>query len=215
MLNRKAESMKIDSELQPKAKLQLSPERRSLLNDFKKIERRDSMEPHSAFVINHPPPGRTIYSSGELDNQSTVGFTDEKTSFLSNQTQKPIVKEFYGRIEQILINSALSDYGRSTDLKALIYKCLDDIIIDHEQVKIEERIGRGSSSEVFAGHYLFSPIAVKRLKIDDYSEKQLVGLRDAVPDLQRDKLPEEGAPPQHLDVHGRRDGRFFEPAPAD
>lgn len=84
------------------------------------------------------------------------------------------MKEFYARIEQILVNSALSDYGRNNELKSLIYKCLDDIIIDHEKVKIEERIGRGATSEVFSGNYLFSPVAVKRLKIEDYSEKQLV-----------------------------------------
>lgn len=103
---------------------------------------------------------------------------------MSNTTQKPIVKEFYARIEQILVNSALSDYGKSSDLKSLIYKCLDDIIIDYEKLKIQEKIGKGSSSEVFLGSYLFSPIAVKRLKIDDYSEKQLVASRDLVPDFQ-------------------------------
>lgn len=99
------------------------------------------------------------------------------------------------------MNSALSDYGRSSDLKSLIYKCLDDIIIDHEKVKLEEKIGRGSSSEVFSGTYLYSPVAVKKLKIDDFSEKQLVDSADLVPNLQRDQLPEKGEAPQHPDVH--------------
>lgn len=66
--------MRVDSEHSHPVKPLFSelPYSRSLLNDFKQIERRDSMEPGINYVMNNPMPGRTFYSSGELDNQSTV-----------------------------------------------------------------------------------------------------------------------------------------------
>lgn len=87
---------------------------------------------------------------------------------------KPIVKEFYSRVEQILVSNKFTDHGRSSELKSLVYKCLDEIIIDPNDVEFESSIGRGSSSEVFAGNYLYCPVAIKKIAVDEYTEKQLV-----------------------------------------
>ena len=74
------------------------------------------------------------------------------------------------------MNSKFSDQGRRSELKSLIYKCLDEIIIDPDEIEIEVNIGRGSSSEVYSGLYLYSPVAIKKLRLEGYTERQLVTL---------------------------------------
>ena len=51
---------------------------------------------------------------------------------------------------------------------------MDDIIVDYDKIKFGEKIGIGSSSEVFAGTYLYSPVALKKINVEGYTEKQLV-----------------------------------------
>lgn len=87
---------------------------------------------------------------------------------------KPIVKDFYAKVEQILISSKFTDGGRNHELKSLIYKCLDEIIVNHDDIELEASIGNGSSSEVYSGSYLYCPVAVKKISVEGYSEKQLV-----------------------------------------
>lgn len=72
MLNRKAESLKIETDHYDKHKSKMIFERRNLLDDFNHMQRKDSIEPHSATVIKYAPQSKTLYSSGELDAQSTV-----------------------------------------------------------------------------------------------------------------------------------------------
>lgn len=92
----------------------------------------------------------------------------------SSYSQKPVVKEFYARIEQVIVSGVLSGYGHNSELKCLVYSCLDDVILDCDKIKINGRIGVGSTSEVYVGSYLYSHMAVKKYNIQGYTDKQLV-----------------------------------------
>lgn len=90
---------------------------------------------------------------------------------------RPVVREFYAKVEHILLNSKFSDLGKSHELKSLIYRCLDDIIVSTDDVELDSSIvGRGANSEVYLGTYLYCPVAVKKIRMEGYSEKQLVWL---------------------------------------
>jgi hypothetical protein len=92
----------------------------------------------------------------------------------SSHSNKPAVREFYARIEQILVSGFLSGYGHNCELKSLVYSCLDDVILDCDKIKINGRIGVGSSSEVYKGSYLYCTMAIKKYNIQGYTDKQLV-----------------------------------------
>lgn len=94
------------------------------------------------------------------------------------------MKEFYSHIEQILVNGVLSGYGHNSELKSLVFRCLDDVILDNEKIKIGNRIGSGATSEVYKGSYLFCPVAVKKVKIQGYTDRQLVAEPYSVSDFQ-------------------------------
>jgi len=87
---------------------------------------------------------------------------------------RAVVREFYSRVEYILVNSKFSDMGKSNELKYLIYKCLDDIIVNSEDVELEVQLGKGANSTVYQGSYLYCPVAVKKICLEGYTEKQLV-----------------------------------------
>lgn len=97
----------------------------------------------------------------------------QRTSILSSLQAKPIVKDFYARVEQILV-SRFSDHGRNQNLKSLVYKCLDDVIIDPASIELGPSLGRGSSSEVCYGQYKYVSVAVKKIFLEGFNEKQLV-----------------------------------------
>jgi hypothetical protein len=80
------------------------------------------------------------------------------------------------RVDQILASCKLLENGKGSELRSLIPKCLNDLIVNPEQVEVEANIGRGSSSEVFSGSYLYCPVAVKKIHLEGYSEKQLVDI---------------------------------------
>lgn len=156
-----------------------SPERKNLMEDFNRSDKigihRRPGSPAKTDNIRYVK-GKFEDSLAESENQSTVDLrsNNKKTSFLSSLHLKPIVRDFYSRVEQIILISKFSDQGRRSELKSLIYKCLEEIIIDPELIEIETNIGRGSSSEVYSGTYMYSPVAIKKLRIDDYTERQLV-----------------------------------------
>ena len=107
------------------------------------------------------------------------------------------MKEFYGRVEQILV-SRFSDHGRNQNLKSLVYKCLDDVIIDPASIELGPSLGRGSSSEVLYGQYKYVAVAVKKIFLEGFNEKQLVTLDlSLVQCVQRDIISETGPTSQY------------------
>lgn len=59
-------------------------------------------------------------------------------------------------------------------IKNTIYKDLDDLIAQMEDVTVGKKIGVGASSEVFYGNYKYCPCAIKKINLELMNSKQIV-----------------------------------------
>lgn len=90
---------------------------------------------------------------------------------------RPETKDFFLKLEKITKKSEeLSEKIEILELKKLIYKDLDELIAEEEEVDIGRLIGKGASSEVFFGNFRFCPCAVKKINLERINSKQLVFL---------------------------------------
>jgi len=60
------------------------------------------------------------------------------------------------------------------EIKNTVFRDLDDLVANEEEIDLGKKIGAGASSEVFYGNFKFCPCAVKKIKLGLMNSKQIV-----------------------------------------
>lgn len=59
-------------------------------------------------------------------------------------------------------------------IKTAVYRDLNDLIAEMDDLVLGMKIGSGASSEVFYGNYKYCPCAIKKINLDLMNPKQIV-----------------------------------------
>lgn len=148
-------------------------EEADLLIKFKAIE--------SEFLGHIKDCGMKNNFSSPLTSNSTVSLivTKKTASLISSVKVRPETKKFYNMLEEIVQeNEKLKNNIELLEIKKSIYKDLDELIADEDEIDIGRLIGKGASSEVFFGNFRFCPCAVKKINLDLINPKQLVSQKN-------------------------------------
>lgn len=98
-------------------------------------------------------------------------------SLISSVKVKQETKNFFESITTIVEeNERLANKIDLIEIKKIIYKDLDELIADEDEIDIGKLIGKGASSEVFFGNFRFCPCAIKKINLELVNSKQFVRL---------------------------------------
>lgn len=86
--------------------------------------------------------------------------------------------------------------GKKTDwkndlpvLKRMIYNELDELFVPTSEMEMGKIIGKGATSEVYIGQYMFSPVAIKKIRLGSLTHKQLVSIVNEISCLKKIRHP--------------------------
>lgn len=74
-------------------------------------------------------------------------------------------------------------------MKKVIYQELDDLFVPTAEMDVGKMIGKGATSEVYIGQYMFGPVAIKKIRLGTLTYKQLVSIVNEISCLKKIRHP--------------------------